>query len=78
MVLGKISAYHNDFVDFNPHIVPLQIKKKICKKGMVIHIECNEVSDIRFFLIHDNIQKRTKQLLPKRGFKGKCYSHIST
>lgn len=28
MVLGKISAYHNDFVDFNPHIVPLQIKKK--------------------------------------------------
>lgn len=45
---------------------------------MVIHIECNEVSDIRFFLIHDNIQKRTKQLLPKRGFKGKCYSHIST
>lgn len=33
MVLGKISAYHNDFVDFNPHIVPLQIKKKNLQKG---------------------------------------------
>lgn len=35
---------------------------------MVIHIECNEENDIRFFLIH-NSQKRTEQLLPKRGLK---------
>lgn len=45
---------------------------------MVIHTECNEVNDIRFFLIHDNSQKRTEKLLPKKGFKGKCYSDIST
>lgn len=34
MVLGKISEYHNEFVDFNPHIALSQIiiKKKSAKR----------------------------------------------